>query len=190
MRKRMIMTLAQMAAFFADSEGGEINVLKLMKLLYLADRESMRRHGHSISNDDMFSLPHGPILSKAYRLANQEAAAAEQQIWREWFADRIQGDRALTLCTSVSREKLNYFSELDIEILQAVWNQFGKMNQWQLRDYTHTHCKEWCDPHGSRKPIEEIEVLRAIGIDEAEALLIAERIKDDKALCREYAEPA
>ena len=184
MRKQMIITLVQMAAFFADRAGNEIDLLKLMKLLYLADRESMRRYGYSLSNDDMFSLPHGPILSKAYRLANQDAAAQEQRIWGEWFAERASGDVTVKLRVKVSREKLNYFSDMDREILQSVWDEFGQMTGRQLRQYTHEHCKEWSDPRGSRKPIEEIDVLRAVGIDEQQARHIAGEIQHGKALCR------
>ena len=33
---------AQLCAFFALKEGGGINIVKLMKLLYLAERESMQ----------------------------------------------------------------------------------------------------------------------------------------------------
>lgn len=43
--------VAQMAAFLLDHGKGRMSYLKLMKLLYLADRESMRRHGEAISGD-------------------------------------------------------------------------------------------------------------------------------------------
>ncbi len=188
MQRRMIMLLSQMSAFFAEREGGEIEILKLMKLLYLTERESFRRRGRSITNDEMYSLPHGPILSKAYDLARHKANPREQHEWNKWFAERASGDVNVKLRCPVSMDELDYFSQRDEEMVNNIWNQFGKMSAWQLRNYTHEHCKEWIDPHGSCKRIEEIDVLRAVGVEEEEALGLAEAIKDDKALCRAYAE--
>jgi uncharacterized phage-associated protein len=185
----MIITLSQMAAFFADREGGEIDALKLMKLLYLADRESMRRACYVISNDDMFSLPNGPILRKAAELMQDQADVSEQAVWNRWFSARTPGSSNLKLCTTVSENKLNYFSEMNREILQIVWDKFGQMTGRQLSDYTHDHCNEWKNPpNGAPQIIEEIDVLRAVGTDEKYAHNIAEDIKHGKALCRAYAE--
>ncbi len=188
MRRQMIITLSQMAAFFADREGGEIDALKLMKLLYLADRESMRRACYVISNDDMFSLPNGPILRKAAELMQDQADVSEQAVWNRWFAARTPGSSNLKLCTTVSENKLNYFSEMNREILQIVWDKFGHMTGRQLSDYTHDHCNEWKNPpNGAPQIIEEIDVLRAVGFNEEHAHNLAEEIKIGKALCRENA---
>ena len=43
--------ISQMAAFFTQQQGGVINVMKLIKLMYLSDRESMRLYGEPISFD-------------------------------------------------------------------------------------------------------------------------------------------
>jgi uncharacterized phage-associated protein len=57
---------AQVAAFFARAEGGRINVLKLVKLIYLADREFVLRHGEPMLDDRWVSMPHGPVNSGTY----------------------------------------------------------------------------------------------------------------------------
>ena len=54
---------AQMASYFLMRRGGKMSHLKLMKLLYLSDREAMSKFEHPISGDRMVSLPHGPVLS-------------------------------------------------------------------------------------------------------------------------------
>jgi uncharacterized phage-associated protein len=53
--------VAQMAAYLLSREKGRMNHLKLMKLLYLADRESMKRHGQPISGDRFVAMDHGPV---------------------------------------------------------------------------------------------------------------------------------
>lgn len=54
--------VTHMAAYFLKQGGGQMSHLKLMKLLYLADREAMRRSGFPMSGDRLVSMPHGPVL--------------------------------------------------------------------------------------------------------------------------------
>jgi uncharacterized phage-associated protein len=54
---------AQVAAFFAKAQGGKINVLKLVKLIYLADRLALETFEHPILEDKFVSMDHGPVNS-------------------------------------------------------------------------------------------------------------------------------
>ena len=47
---------AQTAAFFALRSGGSINILKLAKLLYLAERESMEKFDEPLFYDRLVSM--------------------------------------------------------------------------------------------------------------------------------------
>ena len=67
--------VAQMAAYFAECSGGTINILKLIKLMYLADRESMHRHGTPISFDRFVSMDHGPVPSQSLNLSHSSYGA-------------------------------------------------------------------------------------------------------------------
>jgi len=80
--------VGQMAAYFADRQGGKINILKLMKLLYLADRESMARHDEPISFDRFVSMDQGPVLSRTYDLINGSYPQRIAADWDEWISDR------------------------------------------------------------------------------------------------------
>ena len=46
--------------------------VRLMKLLYLADRLSLERHDVPVCGDAYYSLPHGPVLTTALNLAKEE----------------------------------------------------------------------------------------------------------------------
>ena len=54
---------AQAAAYLLCKAGGSLNVLKLVKLMYLAERESLRRYGETITGDALVSMRNGPVLS-------------------------------------------------------------------------------------------------------------------------------
>ena len=113
---------AQMAAVFAKKHGGTINVLKLMKLLYLADRESMKQSGFPISFDHVVAMEHGPVLSQTLNLINGAVRGSAGALWEEWISDRQE--HGLTLNRKFSREDLDQLSDADLEVLDATWVTF------------------------------------------------------------------
>lgn len=158
----------QMAAFFADRQGGRINILKLMKLLYLADRESMARHGEPISFDRFVSMDHGPVLTQTLNLIDGTYAPKLAAGWDEWISDRAA--HMVEVNRRFSRDDLDQLSDADLDVLESVWRQFCGKTQWELVDYTHQHCAEWQDPQGSSLPIAESDILRAVGVGAADEL--------------------
>ena len=81
---------------------------------------------------------------------------------------------------------MDELSDAEIEVLKAVWNQFGEMGRWQIRDYTHS-LPEWQDPRGSSIPITYKAVFHALGRSEKEAEELAARIESDRSIDRLFA---
>lgn len=156
---------AQISAFFANKQGGEIPVLKLTKLIYLADRESMALTGYPITNDSLVSMPHGPVNSLTLNFVDGNIASDN---WSDLISDRANYSVGLTRQTTA--DDLDELSEIDIEILEVVWEKFGHMNKWDIRDWTHENCPEWEDPKGSCNPIPHERVLKYLGIEFADEL--------------------
>ena len=178
--------VAQAAAFFASKEGGTINIMKLMKLLYLSDRKSMDRYDAPITYDNFISMDNGPILSRAYDLANgacRDAEGAAQ--WAAWIGGRDQYN--IRLKRAIEEDELNQFSDADIEVMNSIWDQFGKYDQWQLSKFTHRFCKEWKHPDNSSIPISDVDVFLALGRSQSIARDLAEDIQNEKALDRLFA---
>ena len=144
-----------------------------MKLLYLADRESVKRYGESITGDALCSMPQGPVLSTTYDLMKGERHAAE------W--DRLIRDAApLGLRDGVTPESLDDLSEADVEIIGAIWGRYGSMSDAELVEYAHS-LPEWTDPGGSSVPIDFHTLLKAVGIPDDEACAL-EAHADERAL--------
>ena len=61
---------AQAAAFMLYKANGKLEVLKLMKLMYLAERESFARFGEGLTGDALVSMPYGPVLSMTLDFIN------------------------------------------------------------------------------------------------------------------------
>lgn len=173
--------VAQMAAVIAKTQGGTINVLKLVKLLYLADREALGRYGFPISFDNVVAMPHGPVLSKTLDLINGFVDGPTGAQWDEWIGDRE--DHNVTSRRDFSRADLDELSDADLEVISDVIAQFGKWDQWTLRDYTHG-LKEWRDPNGSRVAIPDEEILIALGRGAKEAAALAHEIQTQREFDR------
>jgi uncharacterized phage-associated protein len=176
--------IAQMAAFLLDCAKGRMKYLKLMKLLYLTDRESMKRHGHPISGDRYVSMEHGPVLSHTLNLING-AVKFQERGWGYWVTD--EADYALSLRRKASRDALDELSEADLDVLRDVFAKFGKVNQWDLVKYTHRYCREWEDPNGSSIPISYENIFKALGRTSAEAKKLGARVEQQRHIDKLFA---
>lgn len=158
---------AQVAAFFALRHGGAINILKLVKLIYLADREFTANFDRPILFDRFVSMPHGPVNSLTYNAINGYSSDPESR--DQFVSDRANHKVGLTRAT-LSVDDLDELSEAELEVLELVWTRFGKMAPNDLVEYTHAHCPEWEDPHGSSEPIPYERVFKFLNRENSKAL--------------------
>lgn len=176
---------AQEAAFFlGKAPDKRMSHLKLMKLLYLADRESVRLFGWPISGDRLVSMPHGPVLSQTLNLMDGDAES-QPDGWDAWISDKENHE--LSLRRPIQAADLDELAPAEIEVLESVWGQFGSMGKWEIRDWTHKHCAEWQDPNGSSFPIRYEDLARAVGFDEEAARRVAEQIQAEDKVDRLFA---
>ncbi|MDI9349083.1 MAG: Panacea domain-containing protein [Candidatus Symbiobacter sp.] len=175
---------AQMAAFFLDQAPGQrMPHLKLMKLLYLSDREAIRVLGYPISYDQPVAMRNGPVLSYILDLMDGDIES-QPNGWEDWISAKENHEIALR--KTIKREDLGKLSDAVIDVMQSIWDKFGKMNQWQIRDWTHKHCAEWRDPSGSSCPIKFEDIAKAVGYDSDTAKEVADDIREDFAIDRVF----
>ena len=172
---------AQAAAHLLQLHGGKLNYMRLIKLLYLADRAALLKCGQPITGDAMFSLPHGAILSNILNLASTGEAEGDSP-WFELISEPAHYAVQL-LAKDPPRDELSRF---EIGILDAINERFGAMDQWALGKLTHG-LPEYQDPQGSRLPIHPEHILRAEGkspeeierlTQEAEELFFIDRLRE------------
>ncbi len=153
---------AQTIAFFALKEGGSINVLKVVKLVYLADRESLRQRGHPIQYEARFSMPHGPVNSTTLDYLN--GFYRDDGGWSDFLRDRANNDVGLAN-QNMTLEALDELSKREIGVLESVWLEFGHMDRFDLAEWTHDHIPEWEDPNGSSRRIPLDRMMAAVGLE-------------------------
>jgi uncharacterized phage-associated protein len=144
------------AARLIEREGGRINYMKLLKLLYLAERRSIGERNRPICGDVYVSMERGPVLSKVYNLIKEET---DWIVPKHWSSFIRRDSYFVELVKVPAREVL---SDADCRILDEVFAAHGHMDEWQLVDLVHRVCPEWQDPGGTSKEILPEEILRAL----------------------------
>ncbi len=125
--------------FFAIKEGGIINKMKALKLIYFADRFHLRKYGRLVTNDIYLAMRYGPVPSAVKNIAESNDFL-EDDI-KEYSNIYVEPSDNLVL-KSIDKIDESVFSESDIEALNFAWKQFGKYTQFQLAELTHYY-PEW-----------------------------------------------
>lgn len=147
----------QAAARFLALRGGRMHYLKLIKLLYLADRAALLRWGKPITTDRYVSMDHGPVVSRIYNLITDEKP---KPIWAKYISPPL-GDYEVELRAEPPADRLSRAEE---DLLQDTYQEFGYQNRWAIVDYVH-QLPEWTDPQGTSIPIPIRSILQAGGQD-------------------------
>ncbi len=125
--------------FFAIKNGGQINKLKAIKLIYFADRYHLRKYGRPTTNDDYFAMSYGPVGSGVKDISEMS----------EFLGSEEKKDASLYIKSpdpykveSIKNSKAEIFSESDLEALLFAWNKFGQYDEFELAEITHKY-PEW-----------------------------------------------
>lgn len=179
---------AQVAAFFLFQARGRLPVLKLMKLMYLAERRSYQQYGEPIIGDTLVSMEHGPVLSRTLNRINGMTPSAEDG-WDMWVSDREGYDVALSDASLIRtpEEDLLELSDVDLSLLAETWAEFGHLSKYQIRDYTHEKCPEWVDPDGSSVPIRMDRLFEVLNFDTNQSQSLVARLDEQRAINSAFA---
>lgn len=175
---------AQAAACLLHLAGGDLPLLKLVKLLYLSERLSLKRYGDTITGDSFYSLPHGPVLSATLDLMNGFTKSKEGG-WETWVADRADNMLALRDVSMVRtpEDDLLALSDTDLECLSEVWTEFGHWDRWKLVEYTHSDaCPEWEEPIGAQRSriLPLTRILKAVGYSSEDVETLNRRLHEQR----------
>jgi uncharacterized phage-associated protein len=157
--------LAQMAAYFLYRAGRQMEHVKLMKLMYLADRGAIDMYGFPISDDEYWAMKMGPVLSMTLNLMGGYEDSELQGVWGEWVSDK-ENFRVDLRKEGMTESDLDQLADEEIAVLKGVYDEFGDWPMRNLINYTH-RLQEWIDPGRSRLRITFRDILEALGKPEA-----------------------
>lgn len=161
----------QAAARLLTLRGGRMNYMKLLKLLYIVEREALLTWGRPVTADRCVSLPKGPILSQTLNLINEGPSPGKPSAWADHISQPENYD--VRLLSPTDDDEL---SEAEKYLIDDVFRRYGAMNRWALVDFVHTF-PEWQDPDGSALPITYRDILKAGGKTELEIAAILQELE-------------
>jgi uncharacterized phage-associated protein len=121
--------------FFLNQEPSRtMDKMKLLKLLWLADRSTLRNYGYSITNDDYYAMRFGSIGTSTKDILDNDEDRPYIDEYIEVLSDRnIKSKKAI---------KFDEFSETDLSTLKMVWAVYGTWTSAELSTYSHKF-PEW-----------------------------------------------
>lgn len=126
--------------YLARKDGSSIDKLKLIKLIYLADRFHLRKYGRPILNDTYMAMPYGPVCSSSKDIAESSYYLGETE--KEYASKFVSVDQKENVVKSVSDVDKKVFSESEIAAFDFVYDKFGSKKASELVNVVHRY-PEW-----------------------------------------------
>jgi uncharacterized phage-associated protein len=120
---------------------GTTDKLKLVKLMFLADKLHLIRYGRTITGDTFLAIPNGPVGSMAKDVLSGEMGFLSQND-HSFCEQFIEQSGNYDYRTGEKRADFGLLSKSDYKILDEIILKFGKFDKWQLVKLTHKY-PEW-----------------------------------------------
>src|SRR5437867_894691 len=127
-------TIEAIGVLFRTEGVRQMSALRLLKLLYMADRESLKETGRVITGDRVVAMEHGPVLSNVYDLIQGQHADLPR--WSEFFTST--GYRI----NEVKEPGVARLSRQELNRLQEVAQRNMDKSDWEVAELTHEF-EEW-----------------------------------------------
>jgi uncharacterized phage-associated protein len=150
-----------------------INFMRILKLLYLADRKALEDWERPITYDTYVSMKHGQVLSNTYDFMKRQT---QSEAWDKYFENKFY--YWISLKEPI---KLNCLSPAEIELLEQIYNKYGDYNMYDLAQMTHD-LPEYVDPGDSSIITPMDNLLRSLSYDEDEIERIIEELHSEASV--------
>jgi uncharacterized phage-associated protein len=153
----------QATALLLTFHGGKMSYLKLIKLLYMADRRSLEKTNEPITGAQYVSMRYGPVLSEVLDFVHHGNMLSDDHTWKKHIS--APRDYHLILLEDPG---IGDLCEEEENFLKEVYQHYGHFDRFKLAELTHSLFPEWQDPFGSAVPISLESILRHIGKSESD----------------------
>lgn len=132
------------------------NFMRVLKLLYFADRKSIEETGSPITGDRFVAMEHGPTLSRLVDLVNQRTFNNSE--WDDYI-EKEEYD--IHLVKDPGNGKLCRY---EIDLLKRIWEENRELGEWEVAKKSEK-LPEWIknNPGSSSCVIPLPDLLEAIG---------------------------
>lgn len=131
---------AQVAAALILRARMPVGALRLTKLMYLVEREAMKRSVFPIVGDDICAMQMGMGLSRTYNLMIEKP---DTPTTGEWGKHIERTPKGLTVSKGIGESALTGLSANDVKVIDEVWREYGSKSNDELIHEVHHGLREW-----------------------------------------------
>ncbi len=173
----------QMVNYLLSKYNYQLNYTKLIKLLYLADREALDKWGFSVSGDTYSLMRQGAVLGRLYDFIKADKNIEGQPEWNSTFCkdkyDLVSRVQDKCSYDELSRAEKRLLDEVDAKYHDKSW-------QYLVDEVIHKleECREYDSVGSSSVPIFKQEILKALRKKEKDIEHILEEESASRAFSR------
>lgn len=166
--------------------GDKVDYIKLFKLLYFAQRQSLVTYGRTIFDDSFKARTFGPVPALTYKVLKlvESGDNFQENLDLKDFANSIKIDNQMV--TAVKETDDSYLSKIDRSILDEVIKKYEAYDSMKLSDMTHdktyNKVKKRIEDDPQKDIFTLIDIARSGGASEAMLEYIREKQLVKKAL--------
>ena len=141
---REIETIIQIVGWFLKLNNGSMNYTKLIKLMYIADKQALQKYNYTISNDNIVSMKNGPVLSVTYDLIKHTGENKNILGLQEWNKYFTKNNYELSFqeniedkISEILSDDVLWLSDADIEIIETINNEYKDYTYSDMIDLIH-----------------------------------------------------
>lgn len=133
--------IVQAVCYILDRTG-KADKLKIVKLLFLADKCHLIRYGRTITGDDYWAMEYGPVGSATKDVLTFDKDFGSNELeYASTFLKKV-GEHEIDVLAPCNPESLDLLSETDVEALRIVVEKYGHLSTHDLILHTHRY-PEW-----------------------------------------------
>jgi len=162
------------AALLIQLSGGRIRYIKLLKLLYYADREAFAQWERPITYDNYAAMTYGPVLSSTYDLikGNSNGKYWNRYIITNGYFVHLRDDPP-------AFKKL---SPAEIDLIHKIFEEYSLIDPFELSKQSHDLPEYKKPPRGSSVPIPLSELLEALKYNPEDIARIKSEVKEESSI--------
>lgn len=127
----------QSANYIIEKTGEPLDKMKVIKLLWIADRYHLRKYARLVTGDDYFAMVNGPVASQTLNLLNKDTGhigTRELSYSNTYLSSPVKNK----ISTKSPTDK-RFLSESDLEALNFAIDKFSSFSTTKLRDLSHKY---------------------------------------------------
>lgn len=134
------------AWWFVNKNGGPLPHVKLMKLLYLAERKWLLERGVMMFEDTFVSMAKGPVLSSTYDSMKRGSRTIGKQgyVWQQ----HLSAINNHQISKKSDLDVLDFLTPKQVQFLESTWQEHGHLSEDQIVEFAH-ELREWKNTNSS-----------------------------------------